>query len=585
MRRLFIIATLITLTSALFASCQGQAKDGTEPPSATGSLSLQISSPREGWETSWGVVTVAGIVSPPQAKVNVNGIGVDVAEDGSFESDYILLNEGKNNLRAVATLDGETVSKTVTVNYTLKLHVSISLNLEPGRDWFTESPVEIGGRVSNPRAEVIVNGRKAGVGRDGVISVMLELVEGRNQIDAFAKLGDQTATDTREAIYVPLVPLTLNITSPRDGSEMGIDLVRVTGNVSDPAATAIVNNAKAPPTASGAFYAYIEMKEGENRVDAIAKRGSERVTDTIYITYNPAMAQVGTIGLQVSSPQSNTEYKVNLLLVTGTVDDPAATVLVNGREAIVSADGGFQGYAVLEEGKNDIKVIAIRDAVKTATNIMATFTRPLVVDMNYPSLSRETDYTKVPMTIIGKVNNPKATVTVNGLVVAVAPDGSFTAQEKLKEGSSSITAVATVGDERDEVYISFMVENGYPSPVPGYSIFFHASLDYEHKIILKAGETKQLPLTLKTRKDGPGRFSGRLVHVDREYGLIPQPMPEGLDVYLEPPEFIAYPNATYNYDLVFKTTPRLAPGTYYLHFYHNLENGFYGSGWIAITVE
>lgn len=585
MRKLIIITVLMMLIFALLAGCQGQAKDGTEPPSATGPLSLQISSPRESWETSWGFVTVAGIVSPPQAKVNVNGISVDVAEDGSFESDYILLNEGKNELRAVATANGKTVSKIVTVNYTLKLHVSISLNFEPSRDWFTESPAEIGGRVSDPRAEVIVNGKKAEVGKDGYISVMLELAEGANQITATAKLGDQIGTDTREAIYVPLVPLTLSVASPEDGGETGIDLAKVTGTVSDPEAVVIVSNTRALPTASGAFYAYVELEEGQNRIDIVATRGSESVTDTIYTTYNPATTQVGTIALAVSSPQSNTEYKVNLLPVTGKVDNPAATVLVSGREAIVSEDGSFQGYAVLEEGENDIRVVAVRDSVKTATNIMVTFTQALVIHLDYPSVTRETDYTKEPMIVNGKVNYPRATVTVNGLVVAVAPDGSFTAQEKLKEGSNSIKAVATLGDEQDEVYILFMVENGYPNPVPGYSIFFHASLDYEHKIILKAGETKRLPLTLKTKKDGPGRFSGRLVRVDREYGLIPQPMPEGLDVYLEPSEFLAYPNATYNSNLVFKTTAGLALGTYYLHFYHNLEKGFNGSGWIEVTVE
>ncbi len=578
---LFVILTPLILT--LFAGCRGQVKDGTEPSSATGSLSIQISSPREGWETSWGFVTVVGIVSPPQAKVNVNGIGVDVAEDGSFESDYILLNEGKNELRAVATADRKTVSKTVTVNYTLKLHVSISLNLERGRDWFTESPAEIGGRVSDPRAEVIVNGRKAEVAKDGMISVMVELAEGSNQIDAFAKLGAQTAIDTREAIYVPLVPLTLNIASPEDGGEMGIDLVRVTGIVSDPDATVIVNNAKALPNASGAFYAYIEIKEGENRIDAIATRGSESVMDTIHITYNPT-ARVGTIGLQVSSPQSNTEYKVNLLPVIGTVDDPAAMVLVNSREAIVLANGSFQGYAVLEEGENNINIIAIKNEAKVVKTVTVTFNPALVVYLESHEKSG-VNYTKTPLEVTGSVNKPEATVTVNGLLVAVAPDGSFTAQEKLKEGSNSIKAIATLGDEQDEVYILFMVENGVLGYVPGYSIFFTASLDYEHKITLKAGETKQLPLTLKTKKEGPGGFSGRLVHVDREYGLIPQPMPEGLDIYLEPPEFIAYPNATYNPILVFRTTPRLALGTYYMHFYHNLENGFYSSGWIAVTVE
>ena len=586
MRKLFIITTLAMLIFTLFLGCQTQPENGTQPPSSTsGPLTLQITSPRDGRETSWGFVTVDGIVSSPEATVTVNRISVDVAEDGSFESDYILLDEGKNEFRTVATLDGKKVSKTVTVTYTLKLHVSISLNLEPGEDWFTESPAEIGGRVSDPRAEVIVNGKKAEVGRDGSISVMLELAEGKNQLIATARLGDQTDINTREAIYVPPVPLEMSITAPQDGHKTQVDVVKITGTVSDPEARVIVNDIAALVTAAGAFYAYIGLNEGENRIDAVAIRGGESVTDTTYITYYPVTAPAEKLALKVASPQNNAEYKVNLLPVTGTVSDPTAAVVVNGAEATVAADGGFQGYAVLDEGENNIEVIAIKGAAKTARNITVNFTPALVVYLDYPSLSRDTDYTREPLTINGKVNKPGAKVTVSGQDVPVAKDGSFTTQVQLTEGSNSIKAVATLGGERDEVYILFAVENGYPNPVPGYSHFFAASLKYEHEITLKTGGAKRLALILETRKDGPGRFYGSLVHVDREYGPLPQPMPEGLDVYLETPEFIAYPNTTYHINLVFSATPELDPGTYYLHFYHRFENGFHGSGWIEVTVE
>jgi hypothetical protein len=52
-----------------------------------------------------------------------------------------------------------------------------------------------------------------------------------------------------------------------------------------------------------------------------------------------------------------------------------------------------------------------------------------------------------------------------------------------------------------------------------------------------------------------------------------------------PPGFMAYPNTTYSFNIVFNTTPELVPGSYYLHFYHNFEGEGYGSGWIQVTVE
>jgi len=107
MRRLFVVAALVTL---IFSACQPQPRNGVEAPSTTRALSLEITAPLDGRETAWGFVTVTGIVSSPEAQVNVSGINVDVGQDGSFESDYILLDEGKNKLTAVATLEGKTVS-------------------------------------------------------------------------------------------------------------------------------------------------------------------------------------------------------------------------------------------------------------------------------------------------------------------------------------------------------------------------------------------------------------------------------------------------------------------------------------------
>ena len=590
MKRLFVITLLIFLIFILFSGCQRQGENVTEPSPPqekyAGQLTLQITSPRDGRETSWGFVTVEGIVSPPGATVTVNDTIVEVKENGGFESNYILLDEGKNEMRAVATLDGRKVSKTVTVNYTCKLHVSLSLPLEPAEDYITKSPAEFHGRVSDPRAEVTVNGKKAMVGKDGFFSLMLELQEGKNSFVTTAKLGNQVDSETIEAIYLPPAPLTLNLASPADGYQAEVDLVRVMGTVSDPEASVIINNVKAHVTARGDFYAYIKLDEGENRIDAVALRGNESVAGTIRITYGPpAIIPAEELALEINSPQHNAQYNVNVLPVIGIVSNPAAAVVVNGVEATVAEDGDFQGYAVLKEGENNIEIIAIKDTTRTIKNISVTFTPALVVYLEHPSLDWNIDYTKEPMTVTGRVNKPEARVTVNDREVPVVPDGSFTVQEKLQNGSNSIKAIATLGGERDEVYILLMVENGKASPVPGYSHFFDAQLRCPDEVTLQAGESKRLDVILDTRKDGPGRFYGKITRGDEVESRAEFTLAEGLDAYLEPSEFMAYPNTVYNINLVIETTPELAPGTYYLEFYHHLENGFYGSGWIVLTVE
>lgn len=127
----------------------------------------------------------------------------------------------------------------------------------------------------------------------------------------------------------------------------------------------------------------------------------------------------------------------------------------------------------------------------------------------------------------------------------------------------------------------------YESPVevPGWSHFDDARIRYEHAIELQAGETKSIEATLETRKDGPGKFSGRLYRVAQEYSEEPIPMPGGLKVRLKPSEFTARPNRTYSLSIIIETTPELAPGEYILRFERELEGAFRGSGWITVAVR
>jgi hypothetical protein len=593
MKRLLVLMPVVIglfIFMALISGCQEPPTSTSAPAEVVPPLTLEITTPVDQLNTAWGFTTVAGIVSKPEAVVTVNDTNVKVSSDGHFESDSIFLNEGKNNLTVTASWNGEEVSRTVTINYVTDLHVSISLNLKPGKDWYTVSPAEIGGRVSDTRAVVTVNGSKAQVSDDGYFSISLELSEGKNQITAIAVLGEQSSTDTREALYLPLPSLTLNIKSPGDGYEAQVDRVEIAGSVSDPGAEVTVNGFPARVTAAGYFSAYISLFEGQNQVDVVARRAEEKIENTIKVAYTPIGGVVGA-ELEIKSPSNGSKYHSNLIPVTGKVDEPSATVLINNSAAVVGADGGFQGYAVLRKGENSIEVDAIQDGARTSKMITVSFTPALVVYLDYPDvLGSDFNYLDGPAEVTGRVNKTEAKVTVNGEEVVVRPDGSFTTRVWLKKNSGSSTgrilAAATLGDERDEAYQLFdLAENGRVGAVPGYSHFFDASLRYESEISLKTGEINTIPVTLETRKEGPGKFYGSLFNVDGEYGLLPQPWIKGLDVYIEPPVFEAYPNTYYNFSLVFSVASDIAPSVYYLHFYQTFENGFYGSGWIEVTVE
>ncbi len=81
-------------------------------------LSVEIISPEDGAEVAENLVTVTGTVSDVGAIVTVNGDEVEVDENGSFSVEIELV-EGENLIEAVATLDEQENSVSITVNYSV----------------------------------------------------------------------------------------------------------------------------------------------------------------------------------------------------------------------------------------------------------------------------------------------------------------------------------------------------------------------------------------------------------------------------------------------------------------------------------
>jgi hypothetical protein len=124
-----------------------------------------------------------------------------------------------------------------------------------------------------------------------------------------------------------------------------------------------------------------------------------------------------------------------------------------------------------------------------------------------------------------------------------------------------------------------------PQPVPGKSLLESARLLYADSVELEAGETKSIDVTLDTRKDGPGEFSYQVFRVDREYGEVRLPLPDGLEISVEPPSFTANPKSIYYSTITITTTAKLSPGEYWLRLEADFENVFHLDGWIKVSVK
>jgi hypothetical protein len=124
------------------------------------------------------------------------------------------------------------------------------------------------------------------------------------------------------------------------------------------------------------------------------------------------------------------------------------------------------------------------------------------------------------------------------------------------------------------VTIVVVISCSSPTPVPGKSHLTMARVLHDDSVSLKAGETKSLDVTLETRKSGPGQVIYEISRV-----------PDGLDVSIEPSQFMAYPDEEYYSTITIKASSEFAPGEYRLNFGYNFERVFSGVGHITVNAE
>ena len=124
------------------------------------------------------------------------------------------------------------------------------------------------------------------------------------------------------------------------------------------------------------------------------------------------------------------------------------------------------------------------------------------------------------------------------------------------------------------IILSTVIGCSASTPVPGKSHLSMARVLYDDSVSIKARETKSLDVTLETRKSGPGQVIYEISRV-----------PDGLDVSIEPSQFMAYPETVYHSTITVKASTELPPGEYRLLFGKNFERVFSGVGHIKVNVE
>ena len=147
------------------------------------------------------------------------------------------------------------------------------------------------------------------------------------------------------------------------------------------------------------------------------------------------------LALTLTAPVDGATVTESEVTVRGTVSSAKATVTVNDIGGFVSKTGSFSRKVPLTEGENTINIVATKGK-ETVTRILTIVYSPaLAIEITAPEDGAE--LTESPVAVTGSVSIRDASVTVDGIEVDVAEDGTFTTSIELAEGENTITVMAT----------------------------------------------------------------------------------------------------------------------------------------------
>jgi bacillopeptidase F len=173
-----------------------------------------------------------------------------------------------------------------------------------------------------------------------------------------------------------------SITTPVDGSYTNVGTVTVEGSAAPTTTVHIYNDgveiATVDANEDGAYAVDVSLQEGENVLTAKAST-EQGITDPsapVKVIFDPNAPE-----LSITAPTDGSKINKETVTVTGTItDDNLDSVTVKGTAAKV-ADGTYSARVMLDEGINEIKVVATDKAGNSSeksVNVDVKFTAPVI---------------------------------------------------------------------------------------------------------------------------------------------------------------------------------------------------------------
>lgn len=350
----------------------------------------------------------------------------------------------------------------------------------PDTDTYTNtSGITVSGEASDSTSwinNVTVNGTNGTLSGE-TFSASLNLTEGANTVTATATdAGGNTGSSSITVILDTIPP---SITLDAIPSLTNNPQLTITGKIEDASPiTAITINGQsvgANGYSPALFNADVTLSEGLNTIEiAATDKAGNIATASITITFISKPAPVITI----QSPTNGTTVDYSPIQISGTIDDPTATVTINGNPATISnCSGGpfgprgpapgenpctggsyFYGNISVTEGANIITVLATNTAGQASTASITVYVRditPPTIYISYPQNGSSTTLDDRPINFTVsdsyQFSNIPLTATLNDKVVTLTAHQNYygstyysgDAHASLVNGANTITVTAT----------------------------------------------------------------------------------------------------------------------------------------------
>ncbi|MDH4266320.1 MAG: Ig-like domain-containing protein [Deltaproteobacteria bacterium] len=388
---------------------------------------VTITNPSNGATFRAGSISVSGIVDDPSASVTVEGISVPVASDGSFTLDGVVLQEGENRIEVIAADACGNMGEDQIVVYLQPVPQGPSLEI-----------------CAQPIMPTIAITAAPGGGED-----CSHLYYMRSYRGTISGTTDETA-----------VSLTLNGVLLPDGvpviDEGDIYYGLREGNF-------IWVRVNIPPIDGTYSYTAVATNAEGGRTESI-----------VYFVYDTVPPVV-----TITSPLDGWVTSNGIITVTGTIDDPQATIRLGWDDPpLTVTDGTFTAQASLREGLNYIYFTAIdlaKNYAEAGLRVTLDTTPP---EIALPGLTEGMAGNSSTLNVAGIITDETietVTVTINGgsPQVLSLTDLSFSGALTLIPGLNTLVFTATDrAGNTSSVTRTFLVDLDPPvvaitSPVSG----------------------------------------------------------------------------------------------------------------------